>query len=144
MKDGKRASPFRYARFDRSAGVRRLRRPPRDSSLNQREWADRMSEPVTYIEIPDWPSLQHYRTRRAAWVKLHVSLLRDDNYLALTAHERAVLHGIWLVYAQTNGCVVGRPSWLSRQLGLRVFRKTLDVLANAGFIEFRVDELSAC
>jgi hypothetical protein len=96
-----------------------------------------VSKTVTYVEIPNWPSLQHYRSRRAAWVKLNVSLLRDERYLALGAHERAVLHGIWLVYAQTSGRVVARPSWLSRQLGFRVFRKTLDVLATAGFVEFR-------
>jgi hypothetical protein len=99
-----------------------------------------VSKTVIYLEILNWPSLQHYRTRRAAWVKLHVSLLRDDNYLALTAQERAVLHGIWLVYAETNGRVVARPSWLSRQLGFRVTGATFDALVRGGFIAVRSSE----
>ena len=69
---------------------------------------------------------------------------RDKNYLSMTARERAVFHGVWLVYAETNGRVVAGPSWLSRQLGFRVYTKTLDVLASAGFLEFCANELSPC
>lgn len=86
-----------------------------------------------------WPTLRHYGTRRTTWVKLHTGLLRNDRYLALTATQRAALHGLWLLYAETSGRVPARTSWLSRQLGLRIARATLDALADAGFIAFRVD-----
>jgi hypothetical protein len=92
-----------------------------------------------YVEVQGWESLIHYRDRRPAWLKLEVSLLRDENYLRLTAHQRAVLHGIWLVYAETNGRVVASPAWLSRRLGFRVFRKTLDVLASGRKISIAVE-----
>jgi hypothetical protein len=90
-----------------------------------------------YVDIPLWRELCHYRNRRLAWVKLHTGLLHDENYLRLTGCQRAVLHGIWLVYARSDGRVRARTSILTRELGLRVSSATLYALADASFIAFR-------
>lgn len=87
-----------------------------------------------YVDVTDWSRLRHYRSRRPVWLKLHIALLRDDRYLSLTAAQRALLHGIWLLFAETRGRVKARPSWLSSNLGFRVTTASLEALVHAGFI----------
>ena len=89
-----------------------------------------------YVVVPRWREFQHYEKRRPPWIKLYVRLLDDDNYRTLTAHQRAVLHGLWLMYARKGCEVLDKCSIISSQLGLRVTRPTLDRLEQAGFIEF--------
>jgi hypothetical protein len=103
-----------------------------------------MTGKSTYVEVSGWASLMHYRHREPTWIKLHVSLLRDERYLRLTPHQRAVFHGICLVYARTNGRVPAASSSLNRWLGFRVTRKTLRALVDAGFIVLRDPELTPC
>src|SRR5690242_14883679 len=89
-----------------------------------------------FIEIPHWTELRHYRARQPNWIKLHVALLHDERYLRVTGHQRAVFHGICLVYAGTNRHVPASTGYLARRLDLRIAR-TLEALADAGFIAFR-------
>jgi hypothetical protein len=88
-----------------------------------------------WIVIPNWGEFQHYRDRDPTWIKTYVRLLHDDDYLRLTAHQRAVLHGVWLAYASSNGQLRASTSSLTRQLALRVASRQLDALTDAGFIE---------
>ena len=94
-----------------------------------------------YIHIPSWDRHQHYKDKtRPAWIKLHTSLLHDDEWLNLTEGQRSALIGIWLLYASTARHLAANTSSLSRQLGQRVSSRTLDALNHAGFIEFRSRE----
>ena len=70
---------------------------------------------MTYIDIPNWQSLKHYRTRRLTWVKLHTSLLHDDSYLRLTGHQRAVLHGLPRQRDQAENGVAKRFAGVARE-----------------------------
>ena len=89
-----------------------------------------------WIVVRDWDRFQHYHAgdRDMIWVKNYVRLLHNDEYLELTGHQRAVLHGLWLVYASSRCQVRANTASLTRQLALRVTSHTLEALNHAGFI----------
>ncbi len=89
-----------------------------------------------WIIIPNWDRFQHYRNRDPAWIKVYPELLHKDEYLDLTATQRALLHGLWMEYAKSARKVPENTAKLSRQLNLRVTKRTLQALETAGFIEF--------
>jgi hypothetical protein len=81
-----------------------------------------------------WARATHYTDRAAIWVKAYVDLLNRDEYLDLTAHRRAVLHGIWLLYAMNGRRLAHDTRTLSRRLGLKVTTADLEALNQAGWI----------
>jgi hypothetical protein len=101
-----------------------------------------------WLIIPGWDKFQHPdvgRTDRTPlWVKNYLALLHKDEYLDLTAHQRAVLHGLWLLYAEKRCQVRVNTASLSRQLNLRVSSRQLQALETAGFVQFlQADGLQA-
>ena len=100
----------------------------------------RASREGHFIEIRKWHLLVHYADRVPVWIKVPVSLLDEDAYLALSGHERAVLHGLWLERAALE-CAGQWPlvsfnrHYLSRRLGLRVTFADLEALSESRFIE---------
>lgn len=104
-----------------------------------------MSESERWIVIPNWPELQHYKERDPAWVKLYTRLLHKDEYLALTYRQRGILHGIWMLYAASDGRISagggGEVGSMLAQLGTKpgqkpVGSRDLEALNEAGFITF--------
>lgn len=107
---------------------------------------------MPWISVRNWRKFQHYDPdkRVPPWIKNHTELMANDDYLSLTGHDRAVLHGIWLEYASSRcqlrlddvsitsrarfGTRFGTLS-LSRRLNLRVTSATVDRLNHAGFID---------
>lgn len=89
-----------------------------------------------WIVIPDWHTFQHYRDRTPIWIKNYTELMSDDGYLGLTLHQRGVLHGLWMEYARARRQIPDSTSTVSRRLGERVTRATLNALKDAGFIDF--------
>jgi hypothetical protein len=92
-----------------------------------------------WIVIARWDEFQHRDAARAivpTWVKTFTRLLSDDDYLSLTGHRRAVLHGIWLEYARSLRLLPDDTAVLSRRLSLKVTRPDLEALNHAGFIDF--------
>lgn len=92
-----------------------------------------------YIHVVGWERHQHPDAARSSvptWIKVHTRLLDDAAYLDLTAAQRAVLLGLWLLYARARREVRDDTVRLTRQLGMRVTRAQLLALNHAGFIEF--------
>lgn len=90
-----------------------------------------------WIVIPRWDEFQHRdmaRSKVPPWIRNWTRLLNDDAYLSLTAHQRAVLHGLWMLYALTRRQVSANTASLSRQLNVRVSSRQLQALNQAGFI----------
>lgn len=86
-----------------------------------------------YIQVRNWKRFQHYKGRRPAWIKLYLDLLHDDDYLALSASDRGVLMGIWMLASVTgDGRLNADSVTLGRQLSVR--RVNLEPLIQAGFI----------
>ncbi len=96
-----------------------------------------------WIVIPNWDRFQHpdvgRSNRSPVWIRTYVELLQKDEYLRLTGHQRAVLHGLWITYASSSCQVRADTASLTRRLALRVSSATLQTLVHAGFIE-----VSAC
>lgn len=88
-----------------------------------------------WIFVPNWGKFQHYRDRRPPWVKTYTDLLDRDEYLALSSHQRGVLHGIWLAYASSDRHLRANTVTLSRRLNVRVSTQDIERLNRAGFIE---------
>jgi hypothetical protein len=90
--------------------------------------------PERWIVIPNWDRFQHYRDRNPVWIKTYTELMADDNYLNLTGHCRAILHGLWLEYAISRRQLAHDTAMISRRLNLRVTKTHIEALGHAGFI----------
>ena len=90
---------------------------------------------MKYLVVERWEEFQHYKNRAPLWIKNYTRLLHDDTYLGLSSHRRAVLHGLWLVYASSSCQLVFDHGSLSRRLHLRVTSADLIALRKAGFIK---------
>jgi len=88
-----------------------------------------------WIVIPRWNEFQHYKRRDPTWIKNQLALLHSDEYRELSYSQRGLLHCLWIEYATSHGQVRNNTRTLSRLLGQRVLRPTLDALNHAGFIE---------
>lgn len=90
-----------------------------------------------WIVIPRWDEFQHRDAARAnvpTWVKTFTRLLSDDDYLNLTGHRRAILHGLWLEYARSRRQLRDDTRTLTHRLHLKVTTADLEALNHAGFI----------
>lgn len=98
-----------------------------------------------WIVIARWNDFQHYKNRDPLWIKTYTRLLRDDDYLDLSGHLRAVLHGLWLLAAENDGCVRDDTAMISRRLALRVTTPHIESLNHAGFIQLSASKpLAKC
>lgn len=89
-----------------------------------------------WIVVEGWDTFQHYRKRNPIWIKTYTDLMRRDEYLQLTGHRRAILHGLWLEYALTSSRLRVDTKSLGRRLNLVVKDADLLSLNQAGFITF--------
>lgn len=92
-----------------------------------------------WIVVARWDEFQHRDMARSSvppWIKNFTKLMHDDAYRKLTGHQRAVLHGIWLEYASARRQLILSTTSLTHRLGLRVTTQHLEVLRDAGYIEF--------
>jgi hypothetical protein len=88
-----------------------------------------------WIVVRNWERFQHYSDRSPSWIKSYTAQLHDPDYLTLSSHCRAVLEGVRLAYASSNGQLLLNTRSLSAQLALRVMSRDIEALIHAGFIE---------
>jgi len=77
-----------------------------------------MSTPDRWIVIPRWWEFQHYKNRDPKWIKAYTRLLNDAEYLALSWRLRGLLHGLWLLYAASDGQLPASPAVIATRLGV--------------------------
>ncbi len=96
-----------------------------------------MSAPGGWISIPGWRRFQHYdpSRRQPPWIKTYLELLDNEDYLSLSETQRSALHGIWMAYARGRSKLRADTRTLSQRLNLRVTKRTLQALSDAGFIQ---------
>lgn len=82
-----------------------------------------MSVAERWIVIPNWAEFQHYKERDPKWIKNYTRLLNDAEYRALNGRLRGILHGLWLLYAASDGHVPGSPAYIASQLGVPTERE---------------------
>lgn len=76
-----------------------------------------------WIVVCNWNQFQHYKDRNPSWIKNYTELLSDPNYLALGSFHRALLHGVWLLYAAARGEVPASPAYIAKRLGFPTERE---------------------
>jgi hypothetical protein len=93
-----------------------------------------------YIHIARWNEFQHYKDRDPKWIKVYTRINRDDNFLSLTGHRRAILLGLWLERAVSHSSLRLDTRMLTRRLQLRVTVSDIEALNHAGFITISASE----
>jgi hypothetical protein len=96
-----------------------------------------------WIVIPNWDKFQHrdgFRQRVPTWIKDYTEQTSRDDYLDLTLQQRGLLADLRREYAVTRGRLRSDPAALTRRLGVRVQKKTLEALVYAGFIQISASE----
>lgn len=90
---------------------------------------------MKYIRICNWDKFQHYTKRNPPWIKLHISLLDNENFECLHNDSKVLLICLWLFAARKgNGNVPVNLAYLQRKLPVGKKVK-LQPLIDAGFIE---------
>jgi hypothetical protein len=73
-----------------------------------------------YIRIKNWQRYQHYRAQFAPpWIKLHRSLLRDQEFMALPELTQWRLVKSWLAASEAGGVLPNNPKLLMDLLRIR-------------------------
>ncbi len=95
-----------------------------------------------YIYVRNWDRFQHYKNRRPAWIKLHLDLQNNQEYLALTPSDRLLLQQVWMSAAEFgNGRVRADQSALRARANLK--KGNLETLNHAGFLDVRASKALA-
>lgn len=94
----------------------------------------RRPEPTEWIVVPNWDRFQHYHDRHPPWIKLHLSLLADEEYARLPIRSRLLLVLVWMEYANSAQRVGLSTAWLSARFQMRVTRSDIESLCDAGFL----------
>ncbi len=90
---------------------------------------------MNYIKIIGWEKFQHYKHRNPPWIKLHTSLLDNEEFECLQDASKLLLICLWLFAARKgNGEIPANISYLQKKLPVRKPIK-LQPLIDAGFIE---------
>lgn len=91
--------------------------------------------------IPKWDEFQHRDMARSSvppWIKNLTRLLNDDDYLDLTAAQRGILHGIWLLYASHRRVLsesAARRKLVGSGSDSKYWRVNLESLNHAGYVD---------
>ncbi len=97
---------------------------------------------MSYIYVTNWDKFQHYKNRRPSWIKLHLDLQNNQEYLALCPSDRLLLQQVWMSAAEFgNGRVRADQSALRARANLK--KGSLESLNHTGFIDIRASKALA-
>lgn len=68
------------------------------------------------ILIPNWDTLQHYKTRGAPWCKSYRNTLDQPGYRRLPFAARGLLADLWRLAIETTNCTPYSAEWLAFRL----------------------------
>lgn len=88
----------------------------------------------TYLSIPNWEELQHYKDRTPPWIKLHNELLENYEFECLPDASKAHLLCIMLLASRTNNKINPDPRWIGRKIGANS-KVDVDILIESGFLQ---------
>lgn len=95
---------------------------------------------MDYIKVINWKDFQHYKHRNPPWIKLHTSLLDNDEFDCLQDDSKLLLICLWLYNARKgDGNIQADCRKLQKKLPLSK-KINLQPLVDAGFIECYRDD----
>jgi hypothetical protein len=90
---------------------------------------------MSSFTIKNWERFQHYSKRRPPWIKLHVQVLNDRNFMALAPASKCLLMLLWILASENDGEVPYDREEISFRLRLDSFSLVdLSPLFSGGFL----------
>jgi len=87
------------------------------------------------LRIKNWGKFQHYKDRRPPWIKLHVELLNDKKFTALSCASRGLLMQLWVLASETDGVIPNDIEEIKFRLrDGRIKQTDLNSLITKGFL----------
>lgn len=96
---------------------------------------EREPGPERWIVIPGWHRYQHYKNRMPPWIKLHASILYDDDVLKLTERQQGIYLKLLLAYSQAGGKVPATPSVVAQLTRSTYSLRDQKAFCNRGLVE---------
>lgn len=87
------------------------------------------------LRVKNWSRFQHYGKKDTPppWIKLHISLLTDHAFDALTPVQRYQLIAIWMLASKKGGVISGDAQFVARKIGVK--RLSLAFFVEQGWLE---------
>lgn len=87
----------------------------------------------------NWEKFQKHKRKQPPWIRSYVALLDDPNYIDMSDNCRAVLHGIWLLYARIGRPIAWQSGFIGGAIGMdgRAIAQALKVLLAREWIEIK-------
>lgn len=89
---------------------------------------------MRYLSIKNYAKHQHYKDRRPPWIKLHVSLLDDYDFILLPDEMKGHLMLLWALASQMDNKIPHDVRWITQRIGART-DVDVDGLMERGFLE---------
>ncbi len=86
--------------------------------------------------VKNWSSFQHYKNRNPPWIKLHVQILNDEEFMDLSPSSKALLMLIWVLAPENDGVVDCSPKALQWRLRWKpaLQQRDIDKLLKPGWL----------
>lgn len=89
---------------------------------------------MRYLSIKNFDRFQQYKDRRPPWIKLHVSVLDDYEFITLSDIAKAHLMLLWALASQTDNKIPYDLAWITQRIGARS-PVDIEELILRGFLE---------
>ena len=87
------------------------------------------TEQLQKIYVRNWWKFQHYHDRRPSWIKLHTSILTDDDIVNLSGDDFKHLVRLWLALAEHEGSFTHANWALGHSVGFSTRKQWQSFLA---------------
>jgi hypothetical protein len=88
-----------------------------------------------YLQIKNWSEYQHYKKRNPPWIKMHVRILNDRDFMSLSLASKGLLMLLWILGSENNGKVPNDIKEMNFRLrDTNIKQKDIDVLIEQGFL----------
>lgn len=92
---------------------------------------------MKYLRIINWKKFQHYKDRCPPWIKLHVKILNDRDFMMLADASKCLLMLLWVLASEEEGLIPYDLDDITFRLRRdRLNLKELKHLEGKGFLEF--------
>ena len=88
------------------------------------------------LKVKNWEKYQHYKNRCPPWIKLHVNILNDRRFSALSCASKGLLMQLWILASEDNGKIPYDLNEIRFRLRDELIKKEeLNLLIEKGFLK---------
>lgn len=90
---------------------------------------------MEYLKIKNWEEYQHYKDRCPPWIKLHVKILNDMDFVALSCASRGLLMQLWILASEHDGNIQNDLEFIKFRLrDTAIKQENINSLIQKGFL----------